>query len=68
METDDDDALIEIFADPEAFDYHLLDNTLTRDVIIDQGGIFSSMISLEMDLDGVERQGAPDVGAYEWVD
>jgi hypothetical protein len=57
--------LHDLFVSPDDLDFHLLDNALTRENIIDQGESFADMISSEMDRDDVERAGAPDLGAYE---
>lgn len=57
--------LSDLFAEPGDLDFHLRDNAFTREHIIDQGVLFSDMISSELDRDHVERAGAPDLGAYE---
>jgi hypothetical protein len=57
--------LYDLFISPDDLDFHLLDNTLTRENIIDQGEVFSDAISTEIDRDHLERAGAPDLGAYE---
>lgn len=57
--------LFDLFADPDDFNFHLRDNSLTRENIIDQGEVFAGMISSALDRDQVERTGAPDLGAYE---
>jgi hypothetical protein len=54
-----------MFVRPGDLDFHLQDNALTREHIIDQGARFSDMISSELDRDHVNRTGAPDLGAYE---
>jgi len=62
---DNSDLLDELFRGPDDLDFHLIDSTLTRESIINQGGVYADMISSEFDRDGVERSGAPDLGAYE---
>jgi hypothetical protein len=62
---DNSNLLYNLFISPDDFDFHLLDNTLTREKVIDQGEVFVDRISSEIDRDNVERTGAPDLGAYE---
>ncbi len=57
--------LDDLFVRPDDLDFHLRDNTFTREHIIDRGAVFSDMVSSELDRDNVERSGAPDLGAYE---
>jgi hypothetical protein len=65
VELDNAHSLDDLFVSPDDLDFHLRDNTLTREYIIDQGALFSDRISSELDRDHVERIGAPDLGAYE---
>lgn len=65
VEQDNAPLLDDLFVSPDDLDFHLRDNPITREHIIDQGAVFTDMISSELDRDHVERTGAPDLGAYE---
>lgn len=57
--------IFELFADPEVFDLHLLENEITGANIIDRGESYSSLVSSEIDRDNISRTIPPDLGAYE---
>jgi hypothetical protein len=57
--------LDDLFVNPDDFDFHLQNNTLTLASIIDQGEVFPEMISSEVDRENVARMAFPDLGAYE---
>lgn len=65
VEQDNSDLLEELFVNPDDMDFHLIESTRTLEIIIDQGSVYSGMLSSEFDRDGVERSSAPDLGAYE---
>ncbi|MEJ2055956.1 MAG: hypothetical protein P8X42_18745 [Calditrichaceae bacterium] len=43
----------------------MLNNDSTRKNIINKGKFFSNLVSSAIDKDGNERDGNPDLGAYE---
>lgn len=57
--------LYDLFVAPDNFDFHLQDNSVTREHLIDQGEIFGDQVSSEMDQENSTRTGAPDLGALE---
>lgn len=58
--------IYQLFVDPDALDLHLKSNELTLDTIIDAGEIFPNLISSDIDRDHMQRDGLPDLGAYEY--
>jgi Right handed beta helix region len=57
--------LHELFANPDAFDFHLRSGPAAADALVDQGDPIPGAVSSVIDRDGVERTGVPDLGAYE---
>ncbi len=59
------DLLKEIFENPEDFNMNLKVNDFTRKHIIDKGKTLENVYSSIWDINGKNREGAPDIGAYE---
>ncbi len=53
------------FVNPDANDFHLLLNDFTRSNIVDKGILYNNLVSSTVDKDGLQREGLPDLGAYE---
>ncbi len=57
--------LYDLFVDPDNYDFHLLNTSLTQTHLIDQGETYTDQVSSQMDLQNSPRVGAPDLGALE---
>jgi parallel beta-helix repeat protein len=57
-----------LFVDPDNYDFHLLNNDMVNQNVIDAGTILNNIMSSTIDKDGQTRKDNPDLGAFEMLD